>query len=139
MVGRRPALPRLRSVSRDRRLRALRPLKLLPRRAGPIADVLLRLQVVGAARLFGLSRPTLWINDVTYSPLIATTGWPTVYDVTDDWLLAPFKARELERLGRLDELGVRAANEVVVCSSALAESRGAQRAVSLIPNAVESS
>jgi teichuronic acid biosynthesis glycosyltransferase TuaH len=136
-IGQAPALPRLRSVSADGRLRALRPLKLLPRRAGPVADVLLRLQVVGAARLLGFSRPTLWINDVTYSPLIAASGWPSVYDVTDDWLHAPFPPRELERLRRLDEVAVQDAGEVVACSEALVSSRGARREVMLIPNGVD--
>ena len=136
-VGRVPGLPRLRSVSADRRLRALRPLKLLPRRVGPIADILLRLQVVGAARLLGFSRPTLWINDVTYAPLVAATGWPSVYDVTDDWLHAPFHPREVERLRRLDKVALEAADEIVVCSQTLASSRGAQREVTLVPNGVD--
>jgi glycosyltransferase involved in cell wall biosynthesis len=104
---------------------------------GGLADAALRTQVVIVARLLGFSRPTLWVNDVTYAPLIASIGWPSVYDVTDDWLLAPFAARELERLRRLDDLAVREANEVVVCSQALAESRGRGRKVSVIPNGVD--
>jgi teichuronic acid biosynthesis glycosyltransferase TuaH len=95
-------------------------------------------QVRLAARLSGFRRPTLWLNDVTYAPLIAATGWPSLYDITDDWLLAPASERELERLRRLDELALQRADEVVVCSTALAESRGARRAVRLIPNAVDS-
>jgi glycosyltransferase involved in cell wall biosynthesis len=90
-----------------------------------------------AVRLAGFSRPLLWINDVTYAPLIERTGWPSVYDVTDDWLLAPFTPHELDRLRRLDGLALERAGEVVVCSPALAESRGAKRPVSLIPNAVD--
>jgi glycosyltransferase involved in cell wall biosynthesis len=132
-----PSLPRFHSVSHDGRIRAFRPLKPLPRRAGPLVDTLLHRQIVLATRLLGFSRPTLWINDVTYAPLITTTGWPSVYDVTDDWLLAPFAARELERLRRLDELALNTADQVVVCSQALAASRGARRAVSLIPNGVD--
>ena len=81
--------------------------------------------------------PTLWINDVTYAPLIAQTGWPSLYDVTDDWLLAPAPPRERERLRRLDELALAQADEVVVCSPALAASRGAKRTVTLIPNGVD--
>ena len=87
-----PTLPCLRTIAADGRLRALRPLKLLPRRAGPLADILLRLQVVLASRLLGFEQPHLWVNDVTYAPLLTSTGWPSVYDVTDDWLLAPFAA-----------------------------------------------
>ena len=41
----------------------------------------------GPARELGFERPVLWINDSTYAPLAGATGWPTVYDVTDDWLL----------------------------------------------------
>jgi glycosyltransferase involved in cell wall biosynthesis len=132
-----PELPRLRSITADGRLRAFRPLKALPRRAGPIADRLLRGQIEAVARLMGFSHPTLWVNDVTYGPLALSTGWPSLYDVTDDWLHAPFATRELKRLRDLDEFAVRHADEVVVCSQALAVSRGARRSVSLIPNAVD--
>jgi glycosyltransferase involved in cell wall biosynthesis len=132
-----PVLPRLRSISADGRLLAFRPLKPLPRRFGHVADTLVRSQVELATRLVGFSRPTLWINDVTYAPLIARTRWPSIYDVTDDWLLAPFSPRELERLQRLDELALAEADEVVVCSPALAATRGARRPVSLVPNGVD--
>ena len=132
-----PALPRTRAVSDDRRLRAFRPLKVLPRRLGPLSDALLLHQVRLAARALGFLRPVLWINDVTYAPLIRGTGWPSLYDVTDDWLLAPFPPHELERLRRLDGLALDQAHEVVVCSPALANSRGAGRSVSLIPNGVD--
>ncbi len=132
-----PTLPRFRTLSKDGRLRAFRPLKLLPRRAGPMADWLMLRQVKVAIRMAGMSDPTLWINDVTYAPMIEATGWPSVYDVTDDWLLAPFPPRELERLAALDQLAVDAANEVVVCSPALEASRGVKRDVSLIPNGVD--
>src|SRR6185312_9140461 len=129
---RRPTPPRLRTITPDGRLRVLRPMKLLPRRAGPVSDALLRMQVRAAARQFGLSRPALWINDVTYAPLIEETGWRSVYDVSDDWLLAPFAEREISRLRQLDELALHAADQVVVCSQALAETRGAARSVWLV-------
>lgn len=132
-----PTLPRFHTISADGRLHAFRPLKPLPRRIGPAADGLIRAQVATAVKLLGFTRPVLWINDVTFAPLIASTGWATVYDVTDDWLLAPFSERELERLRRLDSLALASADEVVVCSPALAESRGSKRAVSLIPNGVD--
>ena len=132
-----PTFPRLRKLSPDGRLRALRPLKPLPRKVGRVADDLLHGQVRLAARASGFAHPTLWINDVTFAPLIESTGWPSLYDVTDDWLLAPFPPRELERLRRLDELALAEADEVVVCSPALAASRGASRAVTLIPNGVD--
>jgi glycosyltransferase involved in cell wall biosynthesis len=135
---RRPRRSQLRSLRDDGRLQALRPLKALPRRLGPLADVMLRRAVIAAARRLRFAHPTLWLNDVTYAPLTAQAGWPTVYDITDDWLLAPFPPRELARLRRLDALALRDAQEVVVCSTALEASRGAIRPVTLIPNGVDS-
>ena len=135
--GNKPTWPQIRTVTPDRRLRALRPLKPLPRRFGALSDALVRTQVTAAAKALGFSHPTLWINDVTFAPLIQSTGWPTLYDVTDDWLLAPFPPRELERLARLDRLATDGANEVVVCSPALARTRGATRKVSIVTNGVD--
>jgi teichuronic acid biosynthesis glycosyltransferase TuaH len=132
-----PTPPRLRTITSDGRLRVLRPIKPLPRRVGPLSDALLRIQVRAAARQFRLSRPVLWINDVTYAPLIDETSWRSVYDVSDDWLLAPFATREIQRLRDLDELALAAADQVVVCSQALARTRGAVRSVWLVPNAVD--
>jgi len=116
---------------------AITPLKPLPRRAGRAADGLLHAQVLLSARMFVGARPVLWINDVTYAPLIERTGWPSLYDVTDDWLLAPASDRERARLRRLDQLALTHASEVVVCSPALAASRGADRRVSIVPNGVD--
>lgn len=134
---RRPGMPRLRRLAADGRLTAFRPLKALPRRLGPPADALLLWQLRLAVRRIGFERPVLWINDVTYAPLIEHTGWPSLYDVTDDWLLAPSPPRELERLRRLDALALAHADEVVVCSPALTESRGTTRPVTLVPNGVD--
>jgi glycosyltransferase involved in cell wall biosynthesis len=134
---RRPVAPRWRALSPDGRLRALRPLKVLPRRVGPSADQLLRFQVRVAVRRFGFKEPLLWVNDVTYAPLMKQPGWPSLYDVSDDWLLAPFTLREIERLRGLDRIALEDADEVVVCSNALARSRGDFRSVRLVPNAVD--
>jgi glycosyltransferase involved in cell wall biosynthesis len=79
----------------------------------------------------------LWINDVTYAPLIRDTGWPSIYDVTDDWLVAPFSARELRRLAEMEQIALDDANEVVVCSESLRGTRGESRNVHLVPNAVD--
>ncbi len=133
--GQLPTDPRLRRV-RDR-LWALQPLKLLPRRAGPWADRALVAQVRRAASRLGFSQPTLWVNDSTYAPLAQEAGWPTLYDVTDDWLLTRASARELARRQRLEEEMLRIAREVVVCSPTLVESRGRSRRVSLVPNGVD--
>ena len=137
MARRRPTLPRLRSISADRRLRVFRPIKPLPRKVGGFVDNLVCRQVSWMTSHLRFTRPTLWLNDVTYAPLIARTGWASVYDVTDDWLLAPFSQRELSRLERLDRVALDQSNEVVVCSPALALSRGEHRGVSLIPNGVD--
>jgi glycosyltransferase involved in cell wall biosynthesis len=134
---RRPDLPRFRRLADDGRLVAFRPLKALPRRLGPVADALLLWQLRLAVRRIGFDRPVLWINDVTYAPLMEQTGWPSLYDVTDDWLLAPTSPRELERLRRLDALALAHADEVVVCSPALAKSRGTARPVTLVANGVD--
>jgi glycosyltransferase involved in cell wall biosynthesis len=134
---RRPALPRFRHLSDDHRLSAFRPLKALPRRLGSMVDAVLFRQVRLVAHGLGLKRPLLWINDVTYAPLIEQTGWPSLYDITDDWLLAPAPPRELERLRQLDAMALARADEVVVCSPALASIRGRTRSVSLVPNAVD--
>jgi glycosyltransferase involved in cell wall biosynthesis len=60
-----------------------------------------------------------------------------VYDVTDDWLAAPFPPREIERLRRLEELALERASAVVVCSQALASTRGRRRPVVSVPNGVD--
>jgi teichuronic acid biosynthesis glycosyltransferase TuaH len=132
-----PSFPHTRAIGADRRLTLFSPIKPLPRRVGRLADVALRRQVLRTIRRLGFSSPALWINDVTYAPLISETGWPSLYDVTDDWLLADAPSSETKRLRRLDEIALRTANEVVVCSRALAASRGAKRAVSLVPNGVD--
>ena len=74
---------------------------------------------------------------MTYAPLIEQTGWPSLYDVTDDWLLAPVSPREAARLRRLDTMALARVDEVVVCSTALEKSRGRVRPVSRVPNGVD--
>ena len=115
-----PRLPHLRRIDGKPRLWVLRPLKPLPRRFGVRAvNASLRAQVILATRLLGFKDPTLWINDVTYAPLIRSTRWPALYDVTDDWLAAPLTAREHERLEELERLALEDAAAVVVCSPGL--------------------
>jgi glycosyltransferase involved in cell wall biosynthesis len=134
---RRPVGARIRVLRDDGRLHTLRPLKPLPRRLGSFSDWWIQRSVVDAARRLGFTRPTLWLNDVNYAPLIRRMQWPCVYDVTDDWLLAPLATREIARLRALDQVALADAAEVVVCSPALAASRGEGRAVTLIPNGVD--
>ena len=85
--GKRPTSGRLRPVGDSGRLWAMAPRKWLPRRIRPGIDEALGQQVLAASRTLGFERPLLWINDCTYAPLVRSTGWPSVYDITDDWLL----------------------------------------------------
>ena len=111
--------------------------KWLPRRIRPGIDAALARQVLAAGRTLGFDRPLLWINDVAFAPVITATGWPSVYDVTDDWLLADGVPRWLARERANDALALREADEVVVCSLTLPESRGKVRPVHLVTNGVD--
>lgn len=135
--GRWPERSLLRPVGSSGRLWAMAPRKWLPRRIWPRGDRSLSDQVMEAGRRLRFDRPVLWINDSTYAPLIERTGWPSIYDVTDDWVLAKGTDRQMERQQRNDAAVLRGASEVVVCSPALAESRGRNRSVHLIANGVE--
>jgi teichuronic acid biosynthesis glycosyltransferase TuaH len=135
--GRWPKRSPLLPVGSSGRLWAMAPRKWLPRRIWPHGDHSLGRQVLEAGRRLQFDRPVLWINDSTYAPLIERTRWPSVYDVTDDWVLATGATRQMARQHHDDAAVLRAASEVVVCSPALAESRGRHRSVHLIPNGVE--
>lgn len=133
----RPSLvPRVRSPRADGRLITYRPVKPCPRRLGAIADHSLHQQVRRAMRRYGFRNPVVWVNDVTYAELMQPDGWPSVYDITDDWLLADRSLRERERLRRGDAIALRDADTVIVCSPNLVVTRGATRDVVLIPNGV---
>jgi glycosyltransferase involved in cell wall biosynthesis len=130
----------LRRDPRFDRLTILRPGKVVPRVLGPWADYGMRRQVRAAARRLGLTRPVLWINNYAGCLLVegaARGGWPTLYDITDDWLDAEAPARQLRRWRRQEAALLARAREVVVCSPALAERRGAVRPVELIENGVD--
>ena len=135
--GRRPAASGLRSIGDSGRLWAMAPRKWLPRRIWPDGDRSLARQVMAAGNRLGFDRPLLWINDSIYAPLVESTGWPSVYDVTDDWLLGAGGEREMERLRDNDARMLRSATEVVVCSPALEASRGRERLVHLVSNGVD--
>ena len=93
--GHLPELAPLHSVGDTGRLWAMTPRKWMPRRVWPRGDSSLFRQALAAGRHLGFSRPVLWVNDSTYAPFIPGTGWPSVYDVTDDWLLGEGETREL--------------------------------------------
>jgi len=127
----------LRPVGDTGRLWVMAPRKWLPRRLRPDGDRARFGSVTDTARTLGFHRPVLWVNDNTYAPLLEATTWPVVYDVTDDWTLASGKASSAERERRNDARMLRIATEVVVCSPSLADSRGRERDVHLIPNGVD--
>jgi glycosyltransferase involved in cell wall biosynthesis len=119
------------------RLWLLQPTKWLPRRVDRWADRRWAATVRRAVARIGWRAPRLWVNDLTGMALLDATTWPALYDVTDDWLLAERGAREHERLVRLERSLLAQADEVVVCSPTLVESKGRLRPVTLIPNAVD--
>ena len=119
------------------RISTYEPTKWLPRTAGVLADHVLTRSVERAARAVGFERPLLWINNLALATLASSTGWPTVYDVTDDWLLASCTERERLRRIRDEALLMSRANEVVACSPALVKTKGRYRSVTLITNGVD--
>ena len=137
--GRKPARAGLRPLAGEPRIWLLRPRKLVPKRvAGDLVDAR-RGQVVRStvARLHLVS-PLLWVNDASYATLSEQVGWPVVYDITDDWLLAGKAGLALERLRRDDARLLRRAEEVVVVSESLAASRRTYRAdAHVIANGVD--
>lgn len=121
----------------DGRLRLLQLTKWVPRVVGPAADALLRYDLRRRIAALGWKEPTLWVNDPGWAGLVTETGWPAMYDITDDWLRAQRSPREHERLVRNEEALMRTCREVVVCSRALAQTKGTVRPVRLVPNAVD--
>jgi teichuronic acid biosynthesis glycosyltransferase TuaH len=121
----------------DGRLQLLQPHKVVPRSAGPGADALLRRSVRTAVARLGFASPVAWINDPGWAHILPATGWPAVYDMTDDWLAADRSEREHDRLVRNESILMTRSAAVVVCSTGLQASRRRLRDVVLIPNAVD--
>ncbi|UIP59987.1 glycosyltransferase [Agromyces marinus] len=119
------------------RLWTYRPTKWLPRRFDARADARLADGVVRAATSLGMEHPLLWINDPGAVELAERTGWPTLYDITDDWLAADRSESERARTAATEARLLEVAREVVVCSPELARRKGATRPVTLIPNGVD--
>lgn len=116
---------------------ALRPTKWLPRRVDPGQDHRRAHSVARVARRLGMTAPVLWVNDPAGAAVLAATGWPALYDVTDDWLHAVRDPAEHHRLASAEDLLLARCAEVVVCSPALARAKGAARPVTLVTNAVD--
>jgi len=122
---------------RDGGLWLLEPTKWLPRRVARSVDERWARQVVRAARGLGMGDPVLWVNDPRGAMLVEATTWRSLYDVTDDWTLAERPAAETARIRAQEHVLLSRCDEVVVCSPALAASKGENRDVTLIPNGVD--
>lgn len=119
------------------RLWRYEPTKVLPRRLDPRGETRTSSAVQRQARRLGFDDPVLWINDPSGATLLDRAGWPALYDITDDWLAADRSPDEHARLVRHEAALLRDCREVVVCSPALVASKGADRPVVLVPNAVD--
>jgi glycosyltransferase involved in cell wall biosynthesis len=85
-----------------------------------------------------MAEPVLWVNDPSGALLVEATTWRSLYDVTDDWTLAERSTAETERVIAQEQVLLARCDEVVVCSPALAASKGQRRKVTLVPNGVDS-
>lgn len=115
----------------------LEPTKWLPRRVDRRVDERWARQVLRTTRSLGMADPVLWVNDPAGSLLVEATQWRSLYDVTDDWTLADRSNAETERVIAQEQVLLARCDEVVVCSPALAASKGALREVTLVPNGVD--
>ena len=114
-----------------------RPTKMLPRKLDRTVDDRLTAAVLRAARSIGLRSPVLWVNDPAAANLLAATGWPALYDITDDWLAADRTPDELARLAADEALLLARCSEVTVCSPHLIATKGSTRPVTLVTNGVD--
>lgn len=120
------------------RLLRFRPVKPLPRRLDPRADRRLARAVRRAAGKARMPHPLLWLNDPRAADLARATGWPTLYDLTDDWLAADRPAAGLDRIRRGEDWLLPHAAAVVACSAELVRRKSSARGdIELIPNAVD--
>ncbi len=119
------------------RLWTYQPTKPLPRRLDPRSDRRIAGRIRRTAARLGFDRPVLWINDPAGAVLLDLTGWPALYDITDDWLEADRTPAEHARLVAHEAALMRGCGEIVVCSPTLERVKGLARGVTLIPNAVD--
>jgi glycosyltransferase involved in cell wall biosynthesis len=142
--GRRPSLGRRVRERRDvqSRLWTLRPLKALPRRVDRNADKRFAGSVVRAAHRLGMTEPVLWINDPAAAEVSRATGWPTLYDITDDWAAADRPERTQLRVIDGERYLLHSAKQVVACSVELVRRKTPDRPpqlspIALVPNGVD--
>jgi len=81
--------------------------------------------------------PILWINDPSAATLLATSGWPGLYDMTDDWVAATRSRRQHRRVVADEAILMRLCHTVTVCSTGLEKTKGNIRDVVLLQNAVD--
>ncbi|MFV0462184.1 MAG: glycosyltransferase [Nostocoides sp.] len=124
-------------VSARGQLWLFQPRKLLPRRVDQGHDGRWARGVMAAATRAGLTHPVLWVNDPMGAEVMELTGWPTLYDITDDWLAAHRPAAEHARLNAQEQRLLAGADDVVVCSPDLAERKVSARPVTMIRNGVD--
>lgn len=128
--------PTLPGVDREA-LWLYQPTKVLPRRVDPRQDARWARRVRRAAARIGMTSPLLWVNDPLGAQVLRLTEWPTLYDITDDWLEADRDEATRGRLTRAEDHLLLAAHEVVVCSSALKRTKSRARPVTVVHNAVD--
>lgn len=119
------------------RLWLYEPTKVLLRKVDPGGDRRRARGVARAARRAGFAAPVLWVNDPRLAELLDVVAWPALYDVTDDWVAADRPQAEHARLLRGEELLLRRAEVVTVCSPELARRKAATRPVELVTNGVD--
>ena len=117
----------------------LRPVEWIPDRLSPYVPPLLRRERCGARpESLGFDEPVLWVNNHSLARFALGTGWPVVYDITDDWLLADLPAGKRRR-AEIDDraLDARRGCGRRVLAGAGRVSRALDRDVVVIPNGVD--
>jgi glycosyltransferase involved in cell wall biosynthesis len=139
-AGRRPVLRnarRLRPVTDRPQVIRFQPIKPLPRVLGGWTDASMARQVKRASEQVELVDPVLWVNDLDMTALATNVQWPVVYDITDDWLLASLPRRIARARRRRERALLERADQVVVCSTGLENTKGLFCDVTVITNAVD--
>ncbi len=112
------------------------PTKILPRRWSPSSDQRWARGLVRVATQLRMREPLLWVNSLQGAYLLRASRWRSMYDITDDWLVAERAPTEQRRLRDEEGYLLSTCRCVVVCSPRLAADK-AHHDVTLIPNAVD--
>lgn len=111
--------------------------KLAPRKLDPTYDARWAWHVQRTARRLDFRQPVAWVNDPRGALLARRTGWPTVYDITDDWLAAERTPAEHDRLVAQERYLLDQAATVTVCSPGILATKAGQSPMTLITNGVD--